>query len=295
MVENAILKKGDKSMKELPVSFWDPDFWAQEWERKEKTSLEKTVVMWNQRAKIFAQNTVGGKSQKRREELLGFLDFCGVQLDGSYILDIGCGPGNYALSFAQRADHVWALDPSAAMLEILRKKVQEEGVGNITCLEKSWEEINLTTENWEKKFDLVFAAMSPGINDRETLEKMMAACRGYCFLSKFARPRKNTMHEKLWKILFGTEFMDFSANFVYPVNLLWTAGYSPVIKMIKTGWLNEYPIPKAVQLLVGWLSDYKDVTPDMVRAVEEFCQVESSNGLVKEEVEAVVGMIAWKC
>lgn len=60
------------------------------------------------------------------------------------------------------------------MLEILEERAKKEGVFNITYINRPWEEVGLDKEGWSGKFDLVFASMTPGINDKETLEKMIS-------------------------------------------------------------------------------------------------------------------------
>ncbi|MEW4561676.1 class I SAM-dependent methyltransferase [Bremerella sp. JC770] len=47
------------------------------------------------------------------------------------LLDLGCGPGNLAIPFAQRGVQVWAVDPSQEMLEAGKRRQQEYGVQGI--------------------------------------------------------------------------------------------------------------------------------------------------------------------
>jgi ubiquinone/menaquinone biosynthesis C-methylase UbiE len=58
------------------------------------------------------------------------------------VLDVGCGPGGVALWAAKRAKHVTALDYSGKMLELVKESVRTEGIENITCLQRSWDDGN---------------------------------------------------------------------------------------------------------------------------------------------------------
>jgi SAM-dependent methyltransferase len=53
-------------------------------------------------------------------------------------LDIGAGGGRYALPLALAVREVIAIDPSAAMLAVLRELMQEHGIANVRVLEGRW-------------------------------------------------------------------------------------------------------------------------------------------------------------
>jgi SAM-dependent methyltransferase len=53
-------------------------------------------------------------------------------------LDIGAGGGRYALPLAMRVQRVIALDPSPAMIGVLRDGMAEHGVENIEVIEGRW-------------------------------------------------------------------------------------------------------------------------------------------------------------
>jgi len=57
---------------------------------------------------------------------------------GDVWLDIGAGAGRYALPLALDAREVVALDPSPAMLDVLRDLMREHGIGNVRPIEGRW-------------------------------------------------------------------------------------------------------------------------------------------------------------
>jgi SAM-dependent methyltransferase len=53
-------------------------------------------------------------------------------------LDIGAGGGRYALPLALVSRAVTAVDPSAAMLEVLHQGMEQHGIGNVTAHQLRW-------------------------------------------------------------------------------------------------------------------------------------------------------------
>lgn len=53
-------------------------------------------------------------------------------------LDIGAGGGRYALPIALAAHEVVAVDPSAAMLEVLRSAMRDAGIHNVRPIQGRW-------------------------------------------------------------------------------------------------------------------------------------------------------------
>jgi SAM-dependent methyltransferase len=111
------------------------------------------------------------------------------------MLDLACGTGTVALSYAQQGWEVYAVDGSAGMLEQARGKAEESGltltfsqqdmrqfvlphqVGLVTCLYDSLNYM-LTLVDLKKVFDRVSQALIPGglflgdTNTRVTLEEV---------------------------------------------------------------------------------------------------------------------------
>ncbi len=67
----------------------------------------------------FAERTGRGAQEDRRRSAVAQLVTDGILRPGGHVLDIGAGPGNWALLLAQTAGHVTALEPADAMADIL--------------------------------------------------------------------------------------------------------------------------------------------------------------------------------
>jgi SAM-dependent methyltransferase len=53
-------------------------------------------------------------------------------------LDVGAGGGRYALPLARVVRQVFAVEPSAAMIEVLRAGMREHGIRNVRVVQASW-------------------------------------------------------------------------------------------------------------------------------------------------------------
>jgi SAM-dependent methyltransferase len=61
--------------------------------------------------------------------------------EGDTWLDIGSGGGRYALPLARRVGHVIAVDPSPAMLAVLREGMARHAIGGIAIVEGRWPQL----------------------------------------------------------------------------------------------------------------------------------------------------------
>lgn len=94
---------------------------------------------WDTRAERYARNARladGGEDPllRRLRRLAG---------DSSTAIDAGAGTGRPALALARSVRHVTAVDPSAAMLAVLRRGAEEHGVTNVTTVEARWEDADV--------------------------------------------------------------------------------------------------------------------------------------------------------
>lgn len=95
------------------------------------------------------------------------LDYGGMEADlfviqqfatrcGSPILELGCGTGRVLLSLARGGYQVTGVDSSAGMLEVARRKIAAEGLGDrVTLALQDMRELDL-----EGRFNLAFAAIN---------------------------------------------------------------------------------------------------------------------------------------
>lgn len=93
----------------------------------------KTCSDWDNKAEELNKKTHSGE----------YHDFILSKVDvknANTMLDIGCGPGAFALKFAKKLKKVYALDFSPKMLNLVEKNAKEQNIKNIFCIKHDIEQ-----------------------------------------------------------------------------------------------------------------------------------------------------------
>lgn len=100
-----------------------------------------------------------------------------LQLSGnSIVLDIGCGTGGLSIHLAHMCSHVYAVDISDAMIDILRAKISRHGLENITPVCSGF----LTYEHRGTDLDAIISSVA--LHHLPDFWKQVALCRLHDFL-----------------------------------------------------------------------------------------------------------------
>ncbi|KUO50231.1 MAG: hypothetical protein APF76_10995 [Desulfitibacter sp. BRH_c19] len=282
------------------------DLWEDLWEKARRNSNSKggvsgyqeyPVKKWNKRATSYAKQTQGKTMNRRWISVRNFLEKSGIDLEdirGMKILDIGAGPGNFAIPFAEMGANVWALDPAEKMIDILEKEMTKDKITNIQTLTEKWEDINLQAMGWKKYFDFVFASMSPGINNRETIQKMIEASKGYCYLSSFAGAREYPLQEKIAKEILGENYKTYSPNIIYPFNLLYAMGYLPNISFEESNSQREVDLGDIFVEIISHIGMYTEIDTKTENRVKQFLLDKANDGKIIKKTQSRIGMMLWQ-
>jgi SAM-dependent methyltransferase len=122
----------------------------------------------------------------------------------SRVLDIGSGPGTLAIPLAPLVSEVTAIEPGKGMVEILSDHVVRNGITNIRCIPKRWEDID-PVQDLSGEYDVLIASLSLTMHDiRDALKKMDEVSHGYVYLFWFVDPPFwEKMYIDLWHPLHG--------------------------------------------------------------------------------------------
>ncbi len=200
------------------------DLWRELVTRNSRTGTKSRMV---ERYKTHAR-----KRAERPDPLLEFI--LGETVAGETVIDIGPGNGRWTIPLAKKAGHVTAVEPTSAMADMLREKVDSAGLGNVEILPQTWEEAVPAIH------DVVLCAHgmygSPDL--AAFVRKMESLARRRCYLAHRLPPADGIMAE-LSLAVRGCRHDSPDALVAY--NALYTLGiYANVL--IEEGmahWVNE--------------------------------------------------------
>ena len=139
-----------------------------------------------------------------------------IALNPDYtVLDIGSGPGTLAIPIAKQVKSVTAIDPSRGMLACLQENMEREGITNIVCINKRWEDTKLGVDI--EPHDVVIASYSLTMLDmQEALAKIAAAAKRHVHLYTSAG---RWIDDGLWKVIYDERHSAWS-DYIYLCNIL---------------------------------------------------------------------------
>jgi 2-polyprenyl-3-methyl-5-hydroxy-6-metoxy-1,4-benzoquinol methylase len=156
-------------------------------------------------------------------------DFILAQLDAdSSILDIGAGTGAWSILLASNARHVTAVEPSSAMIKVMREDLASERIANVSIIQGSWPEVSVEPHD----FSLCSHAMYACTDLSAFVLRMSACTRRMCFLLLRA-PSLNGVRAEAAQHIWGQP-LD-SPNFTIAYNVLIQAGIYANVLMESTG------------------------------------------------------------
>ena len=189
-------------------SYNDPD-WNEIWKERQKLhGLSKhsddPSHNWNKRENAERYDSTSRSEYDDRVHIT----IAGLKITkNSRVLDIGAGPGTLAIPLAPLVKEVTAVEPGSGMISVLNERAMHEGITNITCIQKRWEDIDPASD-LDGLYDVVISSLSLTMVDiRQALQKMDAASRDSVYLFWFVdMPFWEKMYADLWEPLHGSKY-----------------------------------------------------------------------------------------
>lgn len=254
-------------------------------------------AIWDARADAFASLEQPQENSSTQWKGIKFLMEEGILQADSAVLDIGCGFGEYVVDFARSVRQVIGTDISGSMLKNAKQHAEHSGVSNVSFVKVDWGNASLAQLDWHKKFDLVFSSMCPGVDSKETLEKMMDASQGYCFINQFVSGGPGICDELAELVGRKVEKTCNEPALAYIFNILYLMGYYPEVKYEELRALNKNTLPEAIEYysrVLSQSSPLSDIQQGQVKQYLEKKAKEAVDGMITEIVKGKIAWLYWK-
>lgn len=257
-------------------------------ENPECGALQEKI--WDERAAFFSEKALPTKEDN------AFLQYLyeKVPLDKTMsVLDIGCGAGQLLLSVAGEVCEAVGTDVSGNMIAAARELAKREHRRNVQFYKEDWGKADLDALGFQKRFDLVYAHMTPAITDYETLDKMNACARAHCILVKPARRYDEVQDAAFARagILGQKEQLDDAV--VHTFTYLWLKGYEPELSYSKEAWCRSSSLESMEAWCVNRARLQKNLTGEEEKAILQYLRENSRDGMIEERTVTTKVTVYW--
>lgn len=270
----------------------DLQYWIDLWESNDYKD-QNQQEFWDNRADFFNEKVFSG--EKIGSNIVDLLIEKKMLTKEMHVLDIGCGPGKQTLPMAKKVGNITALDISENMLGYLKENMETTNISNITPLKLDWKELDVKKIQWESKYDLVFASMTPGVFNYETLNKMLIASKKYCYLSSFVK-RQDLLGDEIREYIYKKYQVPLKKHnkIYYVFNILWQLGYTPEVQYIYRSWEDEMSLDEAYSLYKDKMSSLVTLSDCDQEKIKEILHKNSYKGKIIEKTEVTQGILTWE-
>ncbi|MEE8449360.1 MAG: class I SAM-dependent methyltransferase [Thermodesulfobacteriota bacterium] len=155
--------------------------------------------VWNDKKASWYAQALGYSSYPKRalEKLIPRLS--GI----NSILDVGAGSGALSLPLARVVKRVSALEPSGAMVRMLKKKMKRQGLKNVSIINSAWGETKLARHD-----ALLIASVPSVLDDLSTFLNQAVPVIGKAFflVQGVGGEEHKFFFEQLYPLIFKREF-----------------------------------------------------------------------------------------
>jgi methionine biosynthesis protein metW len=244
--------------------------------------IDKSNQMWNKRAKELSLLA-------ERDDADGYIEFFKqhVDLNGTTVIDLGCGAGRYLKLLMDEGALVEGLEPSEEMIKYAKKHIKDSGYN-----EEDVNIYNVAFQDFEpeKQYDYVFISNSPIVGYYESYEKILKLAKKGIFIGEWIE-RKDLFFEKLVRSMGKEVKRQLMFDIYYYFNLFAADGYLPNFKSSIKISKEELKVEKCIQRYTSWIYGEGYTDNDMKLVMDEILKYKSDKEELIVEFHGIRGMI----
>lgn len=181
-----------------------------------------SAAFWDSRARRFAARFPGAA---RNDPFLARVRRATGRT--TTVLDVGAGPGRFALALAPRVRAVTAVDPSKAMLSHVRRQARSLGIANIHTVHGRWQDVDVPPADVG-----ICSYVLPIVDDADRfLAKLDASCHERVFLYLGAMSI-DAVFDPLWRHFHGKPRRP-GPTYLDAMELLKELGVAPEVEVVE--------------------------------------------------------------
>lgn len=264
--------------------------WAQVWEdsydsRSKIMRRDYRLEDWSERAEDYSESRRTNKYEFG-ETVYSILEAHGAVNQKARVLEVGSGPGTFVIPFAQKVEHVTAVEPAEGMIGMINRNASEAGIKNYEIIPKIWQDVNI--KEFPALYDLTITSTVIWMfRDIMTqIHRMEEASKGYCCVVG-GLSSGQTFEAKLWKRIMGEALHPEYPEYPLIYNLLYTEGRIPQVRVIN--YTSTRTFENMFRMYKVFYSIYTEFTPEVEEIIREELHKDSGEGpCVRKYRSAVV-------
>jgi hypothetical protein len=249
----------------------------------EKMSKESIFKCWESASEKYSAErylTIRG------EIIVDLLDR-GILNSDRTMIDIGSGPGTFAIPISRYVQEITCLDSSPGMISRLENECLTNNVSNIKTKLEDWE-----CYNAEKIYDLAFTSLCPPMNTPESIMKMEECAKEHCIYMSSMND-SSEMISRIWKGL-GKNYSYAGYNTKYPYDFLKAMGRSPKLRELSQDHTVDISLNEAIDNEVKHMSPFLETTDGAREIIAEIMSDYSEDSRLKINSKMKVGLLTWE-
>lgn len=257
--------------------------------KKTEISKKASVEWWDTLASEFKNHKIPTPED---DITMRILEREGMVHEGDHILDVGCGAGRFSVALANLGAEVYGVDLSPKMIEFAKELAN--GMESVHFEVADWHNMDVPAKNWENRFDLVLANMTPAVTSEESLMNMIAASKNWCYMSKPTR-KKSTVLDPLRELIgLPYEKNSFDKSVSHSFGLLWDKGYLPQVEYMPQVWQHRRALHDAYEQYIKRLGLSAELTELQKAKVRDYLEQITVDGFIEETTHLTVVAIYWQ-